>query len=618
MLDREVVDHRQVTPDPERLLAQRAFFAAPFPEAPDDLYSYSAGGVIERARERVVIQPHARLTTNTFFGRFPASYWQRWTEATQVEVSAIVQGTGRLSVRASDSVGDVRTVATIMVAEARHEQVRLRARLDRFVDGGAMWLDASTGDDGLVLDAVRWSVGKPERVRPIAVVICTYNRADECLHTLKTLSLDDTTLSMVGTIYVVDQGNDTVESRPGFADVQRVLGPKLQYVRQPNLGGAGGFTRGLYEVTEISQTDDTHILFMDDDIMLEPDTVVRLATFANCVTAPTIIGGQMLYLLHPDQLHVGAEGTDLTILRAGLPAKDALIQADLTKQRQDIRVDAEYNAWWACLIPSEVVAAIGYPLPLFFQWDDIEYGLRARAHGFPTVTLPGAGVWHADFHWKDWDDWPRYFSLRNSLIVNALYGRASRTDTARFLLKELLLYIVSMRYGLAATLIMAIEDFLAGPEVLFDGGVEAAAAVRKLRAEYPETTRHPAHGIPGIASTAMPVTVARPTPSKPHLVLVKRLLWQLLRKCGGTAAVSVRDAHWWHVSLFETAVVTEPSQEGVRVRRLDRTTMLKLGAQGMRVIGRLVREDAALRHRYQSAMPELSSKQNWQRLFDTR
>ena len=38
----------------------------------------------------------------------------------------------------------------------------------------------------------------------------------------------------------------------------------------------------------------------------------------------------------------------------------------------------------------------------------------------------------------------------------------------------------------------------------------------------------------------------------------------------GTAAVPIADAHWWHVSLFETAVVTDSSQESVRVRRFDR------------------------------------------------
>ncbi|PZS26495.1 MAG: hypothetical protein DLM61_18190 [Pseudonocardiales bacterium] len=89
MLDRDVVDHQRGTSDQRQLIAQRAFFAAPFLEAPDDLYSCSAEGVVERARERVVVQPHARLTTNTFFGRFPANCWQWWTEAT-VEISEIV------------------------------------------------------------------------------------------------------------------------------------------------------------------------------------------------------------------------------------------------------------------------------------------------------------------------------------------------------------------------------------------------------------------------------------------------------------------------------------------------------------------------------------------------
>lgn len=612
-----VVDQQHSVFDQEQLVVQRVFFAAPFPETPDDLYARGTTGVVQQERQRVVIQPHSRLSTNTFFGRFPASYWQRWTEIKQVELNVIAQGSGRISICASDVAGDARTLATEAVEAARHVQVRLVARIDKYVDGGALWFEVSTGTTELVLESVYWSVTKPAQARPTAVVICTYNRPDECLRTLETLSRDSIALAMVDTVYVIDQGNDIVESRSRFDDVKLALNSKLQYIRQPNLGGAGGFTRGLYEVTEANQVDHAHILFMDDDIMLEPDTVVRLTTFANCTTTPVIVGGQMLYLLHPNQLHVGAEGTDLTVLRAGLPAKDALVQSDMTKKRQEIRVDAEYNAWWACLIPCEVVATIGYPLPMFFQWDDIEYGLRARAHGYSTVTLPGAGVWHADFHWKDWDDWSRYFSLRNSLIVHALHGSVKRIDTTWFLLGQLLIYITSMRYGLAATLIMAVEDFLSGPDILHDGGVEAVTAVRKLRAEYPETTRHPAHGIPGIASTAMPVTPAAPTPSKPTLVLAKRLIWQLLRKPRGSAAISARDAHWWHVSLFETAVVTEPSQEGVRVRRLDQNLTRTLSVRGLRVLIRLAREQPRIRRRYQTAMPILTSRQNWGRLFES-
>src|SRR5919205_160843 len=107
-----VVDEQHSVFGQEQLVAQRVFFAAPFPETPDDLYSRAAQGVVERARQQAVIQSHSRLSTNTFFGRFPASYWQRWTEVTKVELRVRVRGSGRISIRASDVAGDARTLAT--------------------------------------------------------------------------------------------------------------------------------------------------------------------------------------------------------------------------------------------------------------------------------------------------------------------------------------------------------------------------------------------------------------------------------------------------------------------------------------------------------------------------
>ena len=158
---------------------------------------------------------------------------------------------------------------------------------------------------------------------------------------------------------------------------------------------------------------------------------------------------------------------------------------------QDRRVDTEYNGWWACLVPATIIRAIGYPLPLFFQWDDIEFGYRARAHGFPTVALPGAGVWHADFGWKDWDEWHRYFNMRNGLITAALHTGFSTRRILRRLGTLLSQYLVAMHYGLAATLVKAVEDFLKGPEALEDGSATAAAEIRRVRAAYPETVGAP-------------------------------------------------------------------------------------------------------------------------------
>ena len=608
----------RVAPAAGQMLAQRTLFAGPSLEAPDELYAVAVQGVIQRERHRIVLDGHAVVTTNTYFGRFPASYWQRWTSVTRVDVTAVVSGSGMLRVMASDPEGQPRTVAGHRVEDAHAETVTLPVAVDRFVDGGALWLEFQTTTAGLTVERVRWSVGATRPRRATAVVICTFNRADDCLATLQTLVSDLEVAGELSAVYVVDQGTDTVDSRDGFDGVCDALGPALHYIRQPNLGGAGGFTRGIYEAVRNETVERVNLLLMDDDIRLEPDTVVRLRAMADRADRPMLVGGQMLNLLHPHRLHVGAETADLARLRAGRPTDDALANADLTEEQQDVRADAAYNAWWTCLIPSEVVEAVGYPLPVFFQWDDIEYGLRAGAVGFPTVTLPGAGVWHADFSWKNWDDWSRYFSFRNSLITSALHSDFDRRHIVEHLARHLIDYLVSMRYGLAALTIRAMEDFLRGPDVLADGGAETVSVVRKLWSEYPETTNHPASAVPGVPAAGVPKASCPGKPSMMRAVLAKRILGQVRGRARGAASVSVADANWWHVALFETVVVTDPSQEAVRVRRFDRDLMFSLARQGAHVLRRMSREGERVRDEYRARLPELSSRDTWTRLFESR
>ncbi len=607
-----------------RLLAQRGLFAGPSEVVSKDLYVEIVEGVATRRRDTVSLEPSARVSGNTYFGRFPASYWQRWTTVKTVSVEADVTGSGQLALRASDMEGEPRTVTVRTVEDVKDEHVRLDAQLDKFLDGGALWLDLETEGGTLTVSNVRWTVDSPERIRPTAVTICTMNRADDCLSNLFALADSLPALDTLDAIYVADQGTDTVDSREGFAEVAERLGDKLHYIKQPNLGGAGGFTRGLYEVAGSTETEHANVLFMDDDVLLEPDLVIRLTAFSNRAANPMIVGGQMLNLLHPNQLHVGAEYAELNTLEPGQPVPHSLSTADLLgvdeetgkPNRQERRLDAGYNGWWSCLIPYEVVKTIGYPMPFFFQWDDAEYSYRARAHGFPTVTLPGAGVWHADFHWKDWDEWHRYFNLRNSIITAALHSPFDLNLLSRVLLAQLVRYLLSMQYGLSATLITAVEDFLKGPDVLHDGGVAAMKRIREIRAQYPETKRYAPTEVPGIASNDIGIINTPPRPSLQRLVLLKRIIYRLLGKHRfELGAIPSDEAHWWHVSQFETAVVTDASQEGVRVRRYDRQKMFELAKQGVQVINRLRKEGKAVQEEYKRAMPRLTSRENWKRLY---
>ncbi|MGB6180458.1 MAG: glycosyltransferase, partial [Rhodococcus sp. (in: high G+C Gram-positive bacteria)] len=442
----------------DRLTLQRGVFLGPSTKVNPDLYMVIEKGSGDRRRHEASLAKNSFAHTNTYFGRFAASYWQRWTSVDAVTVSARVSTTGRVRVRllASDIAGHRRIVA---VSETQSDAVlTLDAPLDKFVDGGALWLEFETFGEPAVVADVEWSHEGTQPRRPVAIAICTFNRAVDCAHTVAALASDDVVVSLIDSVYVVDQGTDLVQDQPEFQDANARMGDKLIYLRQPNLGGAGGFTRGLYEVTGTRTGVD--VILMDDDILCEPETVLRLSAFANRTVEPTLVGAQMLFLLNPDYLNVGAEEVDFTHLQHGRLVSKALTNKSMLKKNQERRVDAGYNAWWTCLIPSEVVEEIGLPLPMFFQWDDVEFGVRAGRAGFPTVTLANAAVWHADFYWKDFDDWARYFSTRNSLVVGSLHSDLNTKVLGTMFLRQIAEYVVGMQYGLAHTTLKGIEDWL--------------------------------------------------------------------------------------------------------------------------------------------------------------
>ena len=611
---RQLIEHAA----PDRLVVARGLFTGPSAQVNDDLYARIVSGRAHRERYALHLEKGATVDTNTYFGRLPASYFQRWTTVTDVQLKLVfdTSSPARLLLRGSNIHGGARTVASTEV-DGTGTAV-LSARLNEFVDGGALWMECTAVGGPLTITDLEWTAPAPPTIRPAAITICTFNRADDCATNVAAVAGDKGLLAGIDAIYVVDQGTDAVETRPLFNDVASQLGDKLVYLRQPNLGGAGGFSRGMYEISSIA--DHANVILMDDDILCEPETILRLNAFANLTPSPTIIGAQMLYLKNTRLLHVGAEQTQMGRLRAGRWAPNALHNADVIKYRQHKRVDAEYNAWWSCLIPSEVIAAIGLPLPMFFQWDDIEYGQRALAAGFPTVTLPNAGVWHADFHWKDRDEFMRYFSVRNSLITHALHGNIDTKATGRWLAREISEALVSMQYGMAYTMIRGLEDFLKGPEILHDGGPAALTAIRSERSEYSETIVHPAVNIRELTDV---VPRFHPTGHKPrkdriNLVLAKRAVFQWLgRVIPGPVAIAAEDNQWWHVSLFGHAVVTDASQSGVRVRRRDKKKLTELSNRMRKALRRFRAQAPSLQARYREAVPELTGRENWARLFDS-
>lgn len=608
------------------MLLQRTLFCGPRPWVNEDLYAKNETGLAIRTRHSISLQAGGSVTTNTYFGRFAASYWQRWTRVLSVNIRGTITADPdthtTILVRASDIACHERTLSEY-VAEGSGN-FSLSAPLTSFLDGGALWLEVVAQDGESTVSNVEWRAAAVARHdanqnldrRRFAIAICTYNRPGDCAATVEALSDDDRVRKLIDELYVTDQGDQLVKDEKRYQEAATKLDGVLHYIQQPNLGGSGGFTRGIYEATSRDKGNSpVDILLMDDDVRVEPETVLRMRSFASLTRQPSIVGAQMMFLFNPDYLLASAEGVDLNTLKRGVPT-DKHVVTDTSMVEGNLperRVDAEYNGWWSCLIPSEVVDHIGLPIPFFFQWDDVEYSLRGRRMGIPTITLPGAAVWHADFYWKDVDGFGHFFAMRNGLITAALNPEFDHKALAESTLMDIRHEILGMQYGLAYTHMAAVKAFLEGPRTLYDGGQKAVQEINKGRAAYPETRPIGIESVPSVAR----VSRTAPRPSKDKLVTWKRLVTTMLgRRIPGPTILAFEDAPWYNTSLYEDVYVTDASQEMIRHRRFNKELDKQQRKELKKLMCRFQKEAPRIADDYRNSFLAFTSRQNWERLYN--
>jgi galactofuranosylgalactofuranosylrhamnosyl-N-acetylglucosaminyl-diphospho-decaprenol beta-1,5/1,6-galactofuranosyltransferase len=593
-------------------------------DEPEHVYSHVS------SRHSVKLPQTARVSFASYFNAFPASYWKRWTKFSEVLLRMHVRGTGRVDVYRSRPNGDVIHLQGQAVhSEETWTTVEFRVSLAPFGDGGWAWFDAFTDGTVLEISHAEWATAEPLPDKRLAVGITTFNRAADCVAALRALSEDATVLDAIDHVFVADQGDKLIEDHPDFVEAAEKLGGRLQVVKQGNLGGSGGFTRAMYE--SVLNTEVDYVVLMDDDIVLEPDSLLRLGRFAAACTQPVVVGGQMLNLQARATLHSMGEVVDFHAFKWG-PAPQTKGGHDFAKKslRKETwlhrRIDAGYNGWWMCLFPREVIEHIGLPMPMFIKWDDTEYGLRAANAGYPTVTLPGAGFWHMP--WTDKDDtadWTVYFHVRNKLIAMALHSPENISNAVlKQAAKDAARRLFSMQYSAVALESEAIHDFLAGPDKLFELLPTALPKIQAIRKQYPDAQLQRSQQdlpLPSLNMQAAEPLLDPPTKAPKIAVrAVQALLHNVKDPAPDTAVrpqvnVPAAKALWFVLGNFDSATVSTPDGASVAFRKRDPKTFRELAARTVADYRKLVKEWPRVREQYRRAMPELTSVESWTEVY---
>ena len=257
-----------------------------------------------------------------------------------------------------------------------------------------------------------------------------------------------------------------------ITDNGRTLDPEefnsecVQVYPNDNVGGSGGFTRGILETLKDKRA--THVLLMDDDVKILPESLIRTWSVLSLVKEEYkehFISGAMLYMermntqredvgyLHPD----GSYGPRK-------PSFELHLKASVLKNEEEYsEMPYSYAGWWYCCIPVSTIDTNNLPIPLFIRGDDVEYSVSKKAK---FITLSGICIWHKGFTNKYTAALELYLVHRNSFITQAMSGIYTDVDFLDRIEKLFQKEIRRLSYSSCELLLDSIEDYLDGPEFM--------------------------------------------------------------------------------------------------------------------------------------------------------
>ena len=169
----------------------------------------------------------------------------------------------------------------------------------------------------------------------------------------------------------------------------------------------------------------------------------------------------------------------------------------------------------------------------------------------------------------------------------------------------------------------AYRDFLAGPSAVFPALPTALADVRAQQATYADskviTTRAdmPTPDMGAVVAEGM----ARPPVGKVAIARTAlKALRNNLRPARSAEAppqlqVAAQDAQWFLLSQLDAVSVGTADGRGVTVRRRDPAVFKELARESVRLNLEIRRRFPQLMDEYRAAYGELTSAENWQKVF---
>ena len=535
---------------------------------------------------------------DTYFGVFHAARWRRKTSVGELHVAVEVDGTAEVEVVAVKRMTE-KVVETARASSAGTVSIRLVDLSDTNVDSYYVRVR------GAHLVRGGWyAANAPLRDVRLNACITTFNRQPYVtanVERLRRLGREVPSLADAFRVTIVDNGRN-LELPAGD-------GVSVRVVPNPNLGGAGGFARGLMHARHDGWT--THVLFMDDDITMEVESVVRAIALFRYATDPRLcVHGAMISEEIPwMQFEAGSHYAWRYTYPLRAVGREDDLRDRITVLADEPESQFEYTAWWFTAFP--IAVGKDNPLPVFVRGDDVAFGLMHT--GEHTITMKGVAVWHADFALKN-GPMTLYYETRNMLLIETLvYDKHRWYHTAYRTLSFGFRNLFSLRYASLEYMLKGLDHYLEGPD--FWRNVDHSAMHDEVRT-CPEEKAAPLP--PDLAALQVPGGIPKPIRLLGFIAAVPLVGGYILPKWMLRRRTTVAPINSRAVGL-----ATRSTKLLHRHPRLDEGYVLERDAArfwtDMRALRsslmRLRREYPRLKREYREYYPEMVSDESWCRLF---
>lgn len=445
-------------------------------ENADGLYSHSSGKIRYKNDNSVIFEKNAEWSSNAYLNAFSIGKWCTYCDLRKITLHLCLKG---------------KFLVQVFCVYIDHNRKQCRKKVAggrvEAADGDVIKYDIPVQQQGVIYFSLKALTDQAichsaffegetgvERDIMLALNICTYKREAYLMRNLELLCrsfLENKDSVLYGhlQVFITDNGSTL--------PIETLQNDHVHICHNPNVGGAGGFARGLIEIDKAKREKNiTHVIFMDDDVEILTEGLIRTYTMLRCLKPQyrsDFIAGAMLRL---DKRYIQHEngavwnGGKCHFVNRGLNLRQFfnVVWNELEQKR-------DYAAWWYCCVPVADVRKDNLPIPVFIHEDDVEYSLRNAEN---IITMNGISVWHPVMEHKRVSS-NEYYNLRNMLIVNAQYcPNFGKKQMAKTMVVRLLMSLLRYRYKDMELVYQALADFCKGPEWLMQ--VDAAAYHQKI------------------------------------------------------------------------------------------------------------------------------------------